>query len=210
MKRLRSRYHKKKIRYYHCGEYGDKFKRPHYHACLFDFNFPDLILFKETNGQKLYTSEILDDIWQKGYATVGTVTFDSAAYVARYILKKVTGEKSQNHYHSLDKETGELQQIIPEYTTMSLKPGIAHGWFEQFSSDVYPSDYIILNGKKLKPPRYYDTLYEITNKTQIDLVKSKRRTKLNKKAKENTSERLHTKETVKLKQLSHLIRPYED
>ena len=42
MKRLRRMFPDARIRYFMCGEYGDKLSRPHYHACLFGFDFPDL------------------------------------------------------------------------------------------------------------------------------------------------------------------------
>ena len=87
MKRLRKRFGDG-IRFYHCGEYGSLLGRPHYHACLFNFDFPDKYLWKENNGQKLYRSPSLEELWPYGYSSIGTVTFESAAYVARYILKR--------------------------------------------------------------------------------------------------------------------------
>lgn len=98
MKRLRKQYPGSKIRYYMCGEYGENFGRPHFHACIFGFNFDDLKLWKVQNKQKLYRSKKLEKLWDKGHSSVGTVTFESAAYVARYIMKKVTGDAAKNHY----------------------------------------------------------------------------------------------------------------
>jgi len=57
MKRLRKSYPSNKIRYYQCGEYGDKNNRPHYHALLFGFNFDDWVyLFDSPGGEQIYTS----------------------------------------------------------------------------------------------------------------------------------------------------------
>lgn len=97
MKRLRKA-HGDGIRFYMCGEYGEKKGRPHYHACLFNFNFDDLTLWQERRGTKLYRSKSLERLWPYGFSTVGGVTFQSAAYVARYIMKKVTGDRAPDHY----------------------------------------------------------------------------------------------------------------
>lgn len=148
MKRLRKMYAQKKIRYYHCGEYGEKLSRPHYHALLFNHDFEDKRLFTVREGNRLYTSDILSGLWPQGYSVIGAVTFESAAYVARYILKKVTGEKAEQHYGTLR----------PEYTTMSRRPGIASEWFEKYRTDVYSADRVIVRGVSTRPPRYYDNL----------------------------------------------------
>lgn len=149
MKKLRNSTHKK-IRFFHCGEYGDKNRRPHYHAILFGYDFPDKILFK--NGtNKLYISDKLRSLWPYGFSTIGDVSFDSAAYVARYCTKKITGDDADAHYTT---EDGEV--LTPEYCTMSRKPGIGYSFYKKFKSDIYPHDYCEIDGKKILPPRYYD------------------------------------------------------
>ena len=151
MKRLRHKFGSG-IRFFHCGEYGEKFKRPHYHACLFGLSLPDRRLHSQSNGHKLYVSEILNELWQhKGYAIIGELTFESAAYVARYITKKITGEPAKEHYEGICEVTGEITKRKPEYTTMSRRPGIASDWFKKYKSDVYPGDFVVLRNKKLKP-----------------------------------------------------------
>ena len=137
MKRLRKRF--SNVRYYHCGEYGSKTKRPHYHAILFNIDFPDKELLTINNDQRLYTSEILSKIWGKGICSIGSVTFESAAYVARYIMKKANGDDAELKYCHVD-DDGVWNSIEPEYTTMSRRPGIGKEWFDKFKSDVYPND----------------------------------------------------------------------
>lgn len=174
MKRLRKRFGDG-IRFFHCGEYGEKYHRPHYHACLFNFDFPDKELFKIDNGFRLYVSKELEKLWPYGFCTIGDVTFESAAYVARYITKKVTGDDADNHYLVVDEETGEvIGKRKPEYITMSRRPGIAKGWFDKFKDDVYPSDKIHVNGKAFRPPKYYDKLFEESNPFEYDEIKEKR------------------------------------
>ena len=43
MKRLRQFVAPVKIKFFHCGEYGAKLSRPHHHACLFGYDFPDKV-----------------------------------------------------------------------------------------------------------------------------------------------------------------------
>lgn len=155
MKRLRKRYPGKKIRFYMCGEYGENNGRPHYHACLFNHNFEDREILKTTKaGDRLYTSKILSELWGKGLCSIGDVSYKSAQYVASYIMKKAVqpGDRKLEHY---DLETGEVTWKEPEFTRMSLKPGIGLGFLEKFKSDMYPHDICVINGLELRPPKYY-------------------------------------------------------
>lgn len=207
MKKLRFHFKDTKIRFFHCGEYGENFGRPHYHACLFNLDFPDKQLWKIQNGVPLYTSETLSKLWGKGFVSIGAVTFESAAYVARYIMKKVTGEKATDHYMNFDKYTGELiNRKEPEYTTMSRRPGLASDWFKKYSSDVYPHDTVVINNKKMRPPKFYDGLYEIQNPDEHQLIKNKRTMEALKNQKDNTKERLQVKEACKKSQIKSLVR----
>lgn len=163
MKRLR-KFYSSPLRYFHCGEYGEKLSRPHYHAAVFGLHLDDQQLFTTTpNGDKLYISDNLTKLWTHGHATVGELTQASAAYIARYVIKKVNGPEKLDHY--TNKETGVI--CSPEYITMSRRPGIGSSWFKKYSSDVYPSDNVIVNGYAKKPPRYYDKQLEKTNPTLL-------------------------------------------
>lgn len=151
----------KPIRFYMCGEYGDKLSRPHFHACLFNFDFIDKYLWETSpSGSKLYRSPILEELWPYGYSSIGEVTFQSAAYVARYIMKKINGKDAADHYEYIDPVTGEIYNRRSEFTKMSLKPGIGKGWFDLYHDDVYPHDYVVVNGKQTRPPKYYDKKYQ--------------------------------------------------
>lgn len=210
MKRLRKKFGSGP-RYFQCGEYGEKFSRPHYHACLFNFDFPDKVPYKELpNGSFLYTSAVLASLWPFGFSTVGAVTFDSAAYVARYCLKKVTGDKAVPHYTRLDAETGELYELYPEFVRMSRRPGIGSKWYEKFSRDVYPSDFLISRGFKMKPPRYYDGLYEFQDKLSMEAIRERRAIKGYDARYDNTLDRLKVREKVAHAKLSNLKRSFEN
>lgn len=234
MKRLRKRFGEG-IRFFHCGEYGEKcsncgenkmncssrgcgdwsptFGRPHYHALIFNFDFPDRALFSinPRTGVRLYTSEIASELWPHGFVTIGDVTFDSAAYVARYIMKKVNGDLAGGHYISdVNWDTGECYSVKPEYITMSRRPGIGKAWFEKFKHDVYPKDFLhVRRGDKLvkvKPPKYYDKLLEVDYPMEFDEVKENRLGSIVEYAHDLTYERLLVKEKVKKKSLERLVR----
>lgn len=194
MKRLRFEYNKKKIRFYACGEYGDSSSRPHYHACLFNHDFTDKTLWKEKNDTKLYVSETLNKLWPLGFATIGALTFESAAYTARYVLKKQNGANAASHYEFIDTGTGEVFNRTPEFTLMSRNPGLGTKYFEEFGADVYPSDTVIVGGFPSKPPRFYDKKAEKTHPHLIKEVKEKRIKRARTKKADQTPERLKVRE----------------
>lgn len=214
----------RKVRYFHCGEYGSerdkngeiikgRLGRPHYHAIIFGYQFEDLEYLKTKKGVDLFTSPKLEEIWGKGFVTVGSVTFESAAYVARYVMKKRTGDEGETHYLKEGPNGecgphGELCYIQPEYTTMSRRPGIAHDWFMAFKDDL-KKDFITINGKKFQPPKYYDTLFEIHDQDHLERVKARRISKA-KNSEENDPDRKEQIEKVKKAQLNMLIREYEE
>lgn len=187
IKRLRKSYSPKKIRYFMCGEYGERFHRPHYHACLFGFDFPDRELFR-SGSVPLYRSSRLEGLWPFGFSSIGNVSFESAAYVARYITKKVTGDKAAEHYDGRK----------PEFTTMSRRPGIGSDWIEKFETDVYPFDEVIIRGGvRCMPPRFYDQAYESNPENELQFIKAARYARGKRKA--LSLERLGVIEQVKLK-----------
>ena len=126
MKRFRQFVSPRIIRFFHCGEYGAKFSRPHHHACIFNYDFPD----KKPFGKDIYTSEILQSLWPFGFSTVGRVTMQSAAYVARYVLKKWSRENLEGTelYEAMEALSNEDAKAKfydgkhPEYVTMSRRP----------------------------------------------------------------------------------------
>lgn len=196
-KRWRKKYGK--FRFFHCGEYGDENQRPHYHACVFGMELEDLVFTGKTkSGSNGYNSQKLTETWGLGLTQVGELTFESAAYVARYIMKKVGGtKKTEGHYQLLDKQTGEiLGERKPEYVTMSRKPGIGKTWIDKYRKDVYPRDEVVVNYKKMRPPKYYDTQHEITDQKEMQLIKNKRRRYGKRLEKDNTPERRRTKESI--------------
>lgn len=197
MKRLR-KHSQAKIRYFHCGEYGEKFSRPHYHACIFNFNFSDRKPWKNTPAGFLYTSETLQSLWPFGYGIIGDVTFDSAAYVARYIMKKITGDLAEQHYNGRK----------PEYTTMSNS--IGKGWYDKFKSDLFPHDKCIINGKEVNVPKVYRQKYEMENHFEALKLKMSRLNAAESHAEQDgTIRRLRDREKVTNSRVNLKTRNYE-
>lgn len=194
MKRLRKRA-RTKVRFFMCGEYGEDTQRPHYHGLLFGWDFPDKEPWRKLDsGCKVYTSKMLEELWPFGHSSIGQVTFESAAYVARYCVKKVTGKGAADHYARCD-DLGEYQ-LEPEFAHMSLKPGIGKPWLDKFGTDVYPHDYVVVNGKEVKPPKYYDKVLAAEDPETADWIKYQRMLDADNRAADNTLERLAVKEIV--------------
>lgn len=182
---------RRRVKYYMCGEYG-QLGRPHYHACVFNLDFPDKEYLCERDGEKLFSSEILDETWQgKGYSSVGSVTFKSAAYVARYCTKKVTGEQAEEHYKRVDPLTLQEYELTPEFNAMSN--GIGEEFFKYYKGDMARRDLVIVNGKKQSMPRYYVEHEELGDEALL-AIKQKRKENAKVFAKENTPERLRVRE----------------
>ena len=200
----------RKIRFFMCGEYGENFRRPHFHACIFNLDFDDRIYHKTSKaGSKIYTSEILQSIWRDkennniGYTSVGDITFDSAGYVARYIMKKGNDERD---YEYINLETGEVQKQKKEFNRMSLKPGIGNGFYKKFKSDIFPHDICVINGVETKPPKYY---YKMLVKEEPELaerISYEREARARKNSADNTEDRLIVKEKVLIAKTKNLRR----
>jgi hypothetical protein len=214
VKRLRKRIGKK-IRFYMAGEYGENYGRPHFHACIFGYSFPDKELWKRTTSDSfIYRSTELEALWPFGYSSIGDVTFESAAYVARYIMQKQNGDKlnpkTGKPYNAVYEwtcpVTGEIFERKPEFNKMSLKPGIGAKWLEKYESDVFPHDYVVIKGKKMKVPRYYDKIYASKNPYEMEEIQHLREIRGKLKNEDNSIERLLVKETVQLAKLRKLKR----
>jgi len=169
----------KRVRYFHAGEYGEEFGRPHHHAILFNYDFPDKTFKIHRRGFNYYESETLSKLWPFGFHEITNVSFETCAYVARYVCKKINGPAADDHY-SITDEQGNFHKRLPEFSTQSRRPGIGREWYEKFKhTDVWAHDKIHIRGNKFtSPPRYYANQYEITNPSDYEKIKLKRQEKL--------------------------------
>lgn len=206
------------IRYFMCGEYGDKFLRPHYHACIFNFDFSDRRLFREDNGYRLYTSPFLDRLWPYGFSTIGELNYTTAAYCSRYILKKITGVRAEEHYKRVftgdDNDQlvcGEVYWVRPEFVTMSRRPGIGRNFYDRFSSDFFPSDEVPVPGRGVfkKVPRYYQEVLREADPELFAEIQDRRQSFRAANEEEYTPARLQAKYKCKKAQISQLVRNLE-
>lgn len=197
-----------RIRFYACGEYGDTTGRPHYHAIIFNHDFDDKKLHKRNErGEPIYISETLDNLWEHGDCTIGDVTFQSASYCSRYVTKKIktSDDFGQSRYFRVSPIDGQWHQVKPEFSVMSRRPGIGRGYVEQFKSDFYPSGYIVVEGIKQAPPRYYTQL--LTEDEQEHLRRENwKRVLPSKRKAEKTMERRRARAAVRDARITRLKR----
>ena len=128
----------------------------------------------------------------------------------RTFLDTDTGELiTLQWYQSFDCETSKVFDMVPEYTTMSRNKGIGLKWLQKYSSDVYPGDFVVINGRKLRPPRYYDTEYEIAYPSDFSRVKRQRLQAFRTHNADNTPDRLRAREACQLARSKRLTRELE-
>lgn len=168
-KRLRKAHPDDHIRYYACGEYGSSTYRPHYHAIVFGLSLDDLRPYKRSpQGYDYFISDSLTQCWSLGFVVVGRVTWETCAYTARYIMKKATGSDSVVY---------DTFNIVPEFVRMSRKPGIGYQYYVDHP-DIYKYESINIPTEKgamqIRPPRYYDKLFDLENPDEMAKIKAKR------------------------------------
>ena len=202
-KRLWWKIDTEKLRYYVVGEYGTTcpyheiencpkcgpLQRPHYHAIV--FGWPERPTQEDVlghrDGMTIYRSQTIEDAWkasgQQGKQIIGSheysmATFDAAAYCARYIMKKITGDLAHDHYQKHIWQTDQLVHITPEFAMMSKDPGIGKYYLDQHIYDIYPADQAPIPGRNIqiaKPPKYYDKFYEEIEPHKMEAIKQERR-----------------------------------
>lgn len=205
MKRLREKYRPQNvdfdpdvhaIRFYMCGEYGDKNLRPHYHALLFNHDFIDKKLVSVSkSGCNVYSSDELQSLWKYGLVAIGDVNFKSAAYTARYVMKKINGDAAEEHYNGR----------VPEYCNMSRDPGIASGWYDKFKTDMFKG-YLTLDSRKIKPPRFYENKFSEQFPVVADIISVSRNAEILAKHEDNSYARLQARLAVKKRSFEKLVR----
>lgn len=171
------------LRFLACGEYGETTQRPHYHVLLLNTSFPDMKYHKMSGEKKLYASAALDGLWKLGDCLIGDVEFESCAYVAGYVVKKVTGERALAHYGAR----------YPEFQAQSNRPGLGYGYYEKYRSEMYKHDTVVVRGHEVSIPRYYDTKYKLVDPAHLEVLKKRRRHRALLHKADNTRARLAVK-----------------
>lgn len=155
MKRLRKSVAPRRVRFFGCGEYGERNARPHYHVLLFNCDFPDKFLV----GKDLFESPSLAALWPQGRSVVGSLSAASANYVAQYSLKKLSTVACD--------ADGVVRH--PVFLRMSLKPGIGSGWLSRFRADLQHG-YLVADGHRQSIPRAYKARLSILDPQLLELL----------------------------------------
>lgn len=140
------------FRYFACGEYGRINYRPHYHALMFGYRPMDLEVLSQKGKTVLYRSGQIERLWKFGFSTVGDVAYESCAYVAGYVLKKLQRPAG---VELVNPNTGEY--LSPEFRVMSRRPGLGASWLEANKSETLRDDTIYIGGHTMMPPRFFDS-----------------------------------------------------
>lgn len=166
------------IRFFACGEYGPNNGRPHFHAIFYNLPIPDLekCFSNSLGGRKVtyLSSKLIEDTWGNGFVTIGECNFDTSAYVARYVTKKMTN--LEEHLYKRMCEDYNCDVLPPEFRQASRRPGLGRPYFDENFEKIYENDCVFLpNGKTPKPCAYYDNLYKIHHEPHLHELKLQRK-----------------------------------
>lgn len=136
-KKLRRRIEPDRLRFFQCGEYGSINERPHHHCIVFGYDFPDRELFFQGVSGNVYRSAMLEDLWPYGFSSIGDVTFESAAYVARYVLKRLMVKMRMNitKVVSLNLSPCRADQVSVHLGLISINPMFTQKTLSRFRTD---------------------------------------------------------------------------
>lgn len=118
--------------YYLCGEYGDQFNRPHYHAVFFglDYQLHDRVF----------------RIWNKGSVEILPVKPSAFRYVAKYITASpLPGAVKDAQYYDVG--------LIPPFRKLSR--GLGLSVYLQHMDELQEQGFFILRGRRISVNRYY-------------------------------------------------------
>jgi len=161
----------KSFKYFQCGEYGEEFLRPHHHVIFLGEAFTsDRKLARTRHGRPIWSSDQLSRAWPHGNHEIETVNFAAGCYVAGYTTKKLHSQPIER----TDPATGETWDVLPSYITMSK--GIGTDWFNKYSDDIYPHDFVQLNDEKTaRPPTWYDHLHSLRDPESWKAIQDSRK-----------------------------------
>lgn len=206
------RYQKGPFKYYACGEYGEfgPGHHPHFHILLFgvDFKYSGQLPYTQ-GGSTLYLSGELEELWPRGFHSIGECNVKTAGYTARYCTKKISGPDQTSHYTVVDRFTGRRYPVTPEKAYMSRNPGIGARWLQKYWKDTR-KDHLKVNGKTYSIPRYYRSFLDEVDPRTAERNKRRRKIERNKREKDSTIDRLAQREMVKLTQALMLERSHEN
>ena len=188
------RYTGRRIRYFVAGEYGERNNRPHFHALLFDYDFPDKTPGRLlASGMQLYTSALASKCWRnRGFVGIGSVTPASASYCVGYLFKRRTGAWAEEHYKRVD-DSGEYS-MVAEFASMSRKPGIGLDFAVKYAADIFPRGSCEFGGMTVPLPKYYVKKFKEAAPHMYEEYKASQEARAEARSEDNTEERLIVKD----------------
>lgn len=136
MDALRKRLKPLPVRFYCVGEYGEKNDRPHLHYALFGYPACKRSTTKKGEYQCCAPCDLLAEVWGKGLIKNLPLEIGSARYIARYVIKKMTRFDDPRL----------KENMHPEFSRMSLKPGLGHGALMQVATVISRYDLLDAQG----------------------------------------------------------------
>lgn len=158
------------IKYLACGEYGTKNQRPHYHIIFFDcpFESKDFYNARLIEHEYYWQNKIIEKYWTKGISNVSEASWNTIAYVARYVTKKAYGDQAEDERAA----KGQIAEFI------RVSKGIGKDYWDKNKEKILQTDSItIKNGKgvhQCKPPKYFTRLLKKENEELYKTVRVKR------------------------------------
>ena len=161
LKRVRKRFPSGQVRFFASGEYGERYKRPHYHAIL--YGVPE-------------SSPVPQAEWPHGRVQVDTLTPAAISYVAGYCSKKIGWKLEATE--EVDRETGEvLREWHPPFVRMSRRPGI--GGHARVHAASW-RDHAVLGGRPMPVPRFLHAAWRDTaSEAEVAALDAEKRLKFN-------------------------------
>jgi hypothetical protein len=133
------------VRYFLGSEYGERFGRPHGHYSMFGAVWPDDArrVSESKRGFPQFESRTLNGIWGKGFVRFSWLNHRTCFYAAGYALKGQSGPLGAG-------------DVVPAFHRESRRPGLGAGAFDRWSDGWYPSGQLVMDGRRVPTPRYFD------------------------------------------------------
>lgn len=145
-KRLRKDIEPRKIKYFACGEYGEQFGRPHYHAVIFGLNCVN-------------DADIVKDNWGLGNVSLSIFKPERARYTAGYLLKEVDSNINM---------TG----CTKPFAIMSKKLGLRY-CMKNANQIINSNNPLTLHGSPVATPRYFRKKLDMNSNNSEYLTKQR-------------------------------------
>lgn len=163
IKRLREylwRVHNLRVRVHVVGEYSPRKLRPHYHAIIYGWWPADAVSAGRSQkaGNPEFSSAVLSDLWGLGRVTFQRFSAGAAGYVAKHQSSKARRKGAAEL--AVQNTDGTWRWLPPEFELRPLRPGLGAAFFDKHREQLLALDSVVIDGRKLPLPDYFNTLAE--------------------------------------------------